>query len=672
MKKATLVAAAVVAVSAGSLIAASLLDLRVPAAHRERIETEVAWTAGIAGLGLAVPGALLLRRLPRHPIGWLLCLSGLHWCLDAAAGTWLAYSTWHGLPGGSAAFWIYQRFGAALMVWLPLLLLIYPSGRLPGGRARIAAWASLVAAGLMPLLSLVVPAAAAQQRAGSPMPAAFAGLNLDPASIPLPDGWWAPIFQASFVALPLGMIVPVAVVVSRYRQAAGDDRLRMRWLLWAAVIDLLVFGSVLILPELSSVALAPAVGLTGAAVVVAITRPTLLDVDRLLGGTVLYAAMAATVLAVDACVLGVTGLLLGRSLPERDAAVVAMLLVTAGYGPLRHRLWLLVRRLVLGRRDDPYRVVAGLAEQLERSSSPEDELLAVAVAVADAFRSPYVIVEVDRPGGEKVVATQGVPAGPSTTLPISYRGETVGRVVLPAGGPRVSLSRRDERLLADVVRQAAIAARNAHLVRELQRGRELIVAAREEERRRLRRDLHDGLGPALGGVALRIDTARNLAARRPEEADRLLKQAREDATAAVADVRRLVHDAAARLADQFARGLRGRTAPAPRAALAVCRALMCEAAGDHSRSAAAFDRAARAWSALPRPYDAMRARERQAEALIALGRIGPGRELLAGQYEQLFRLGARGDADRVAQRLREHGAEVPRLWRGGRRGYGDQ
>ncbi|GGN61512.1 hypothetical protein GCM10010112_18700 [Actinoplanes lobatus] len=542
VKKATPAAVAVVAVSAGSLIVASLLDLQVPSEHRERIVTEVAWTAGIAGLGLAVPGALLLRRLPRHPIAWLLCLSGIHWCLDAAAGTWLAYATFNDLPGASAAFWIYQRLGAALLTWLPLLLLIYPAGRLPGGRWRIAAYLSLVASCLMPLLSLAIPAAAAQQRAGEPMPAEFAGLNLDPTSIPLPDGWWVAIFQVSFLAIPLGMIVPVAVVVRRFRQADGYDRLRMRWLLWAAIIDLLVVVSVLVVPELSSVALAPAVGLTGAAVVVAIARPTLLDVDRLLGGTVLYAAMAATVLAVDACVLGATGLFLGQSLPERDAAVVAVLLVTAGYGPLRHRLWLLVRRLVLGRRDDPYRVVAGLAEQLERSTSPEDELLAVARAVAEAFRSPYVIVEVDRPGGEKVVATQGVPAGRTTTLPITYRGDTVGRVVLPAAGPRVSLSQRDERLLADMVRQAAVAARNAHLVGELQRGRELIVAAREEERRRLRRDLHDGLGPTLGGVALRIDTARNLAARRPEEADRLLRQAREDATAAVADVRRLVHD----------------------------------------------------------------------------------------------------------------------------------
>ncbi|PSL03276.1 LuxR family transcriptional regulator [Haloactinopolyspora alba] len=129
---------------------------------------------------------------------------------------------------------------------------------------------------------------------------------------------------------------------------------------------------------------------------------------------------------------------------------------------------------------------------------------------------------------------------------------------------------------------------------------------------------------------------------------------------------------AARLTDRFARGLRGRTAPGPRAALAVCRALLAVADGDHARAGTGFARAARAWDTLPRPYDAMLARERRAEALLAAGRGRQGRELLAQVYEHLFRLGARGDADRVAQRLREHDAVVPRLWRGGRHGYGDR
>jgi signal transduction histidine kinase len=197
---------------------------------------------------------------------------------------------------------------------------------------------------------------------------------------------------------------------------------------------------------------------------------------------------------------------------------------------------------VLGEREDPYRVVSGLAERLERTDGAEEQLMAIAAAVAEAFRSPYVGVEVEQVGGGRLVAEHGRRPAAVQFLPIAYRGEEVGRLLLPRDGVRAQLVTRDERLLADVVRQAAAAARLSSLAAQLQSSREQLVAAREEERRRLRRDLHDGLGPSLGAVVLRIDTARNLAAAEPEEADRLLRRARDDVAAALTDVRRLVHD----------------------------------------------------------------------------------------------------------------------------------
>lgn len=129
---------------------------------------------------------------------------------------------------------------------------------------------------------------------------------------------------------------------------------------------------------------------------------------------------------------------------------------------------------------------------------------------------------------------------------------------------------------------------------------------------------------------------------------------------------------AAELTDRFARGLRDRHAPGPQAALAACVAQLASANGNHETAATGWARTAQAWDGLPRPYDALLAREHQAEALIASGNGDEGQDLLAEIYEPLFRLGARGDADRVAQRLRDHGAEMPRLWRGGRKGYGDE
>jgi signal transduction histidine kinase len=539
-------AAATVVLAVAAVVFSALLDAGGDPAHRAEIVTEPGWVTGLSGLALAIPGAILLRRDPRHPVAWVLCVAGVHWALDGAASSWLVHATAADPPlaGGSFAFWVYQRLGAALLLSLPLLLLLYPDGRLPTGPWRIASLVSLGATALLPVALLFAPSTQAQDAAiGGEVPAVYRGLDLDPMTIPLPDGVWSALLAVSYALIPLSLIVPFAVVVRRFRAArTRDDRTRMRWLLWAAVVDLMVMATVSVLPPAwVSAGLLVAVTVTGFAVTVGIVRPHLLDIDRLLGGTVLYGALALTVVLVDLAVVAVARQLLGERLGERDAALVAILVVLAVYGPVRHRLWLLVRRLVFGRRDDRYGVVAGLAEQLERSDSPEDQLLATARTVALAFRVPYVGVEVDRAGG-RMLAEYGERPADTQPLPITYRDQEVGRLVLPTRRPRAALTGRDERLLADVVRQAAAAAHTAFLAEELQRSREEIVAAREEERRRLRRDLHDGLGPSLGAVGLRIETARNLARSSPDRADEVLRRAREDVATALADVRRLVHD----------------------------------------------------------------------------------------------------------------------------------
>jgi signal transduction histidine kinase len=537
----TLVGGALVFLAVAATVCAAVLDLSISAEQRAGDGLESGWISGVVGLALAVPGGLLVRKVPRNAVAWILCATGLHWALNGAAVAWVAYAVTHDpvLPGTAFAYWLYQRVGAGLLFSLPLLLVFYPDGRLPTGRWRWAVFASLTATAVLPATLLFVPARIGGALDDGGEPDAVRNLSMDLLSLPLPDSVWMILMRIGYAALPLSMLVPFAVVFRRYRQAAGLERTRMRWLVWAGVVDVLVMLSALILPQSAlGAGLFVAIAVTGGAIAVGVLRPRLVDIDRLLGGTVLYGALAAIVVAVDAAVLALVTTTLG----DRSAALVGLLVVLLVYGPLRNRLWLLVQRVVLGQRHDPYHIISGLAEQLERSDGPEDQLLAVARSVAEAFKSPYVAVEVHRTGGQTLLAEHGVAPASTQTLPITYRDETVGRLILAAGGPRAALSASDERLLADVVRQAAAAARSSYLAAELQRSRERLVEAREEERRRVRRDLHDGLGPALGGVALRIDTARNVLAARPEQADQLLRQAREDVAAALADVRRLVHD----------------------------------------------------------------------------------------------------------------------------------
>jgi signal transduction histidine kinase len=537
----TLVGGLFVALTLAATVTSVVLESRIGAERRAHDGLEAGWVSGLAGLALAVPGGLLVRRVPRNAVAWILCASGLHWAVDGAAVAWVAYSTAHPpiAAGTALAYWAYQRVGSALLFSLPLLLIFYPDGRMPRGWWRWACLASLGATAVLPATLLFVPARVANAMSEDSGPAAVRDLPIDLWTLPLPDSAWQVLLRIGYAALPISLVIPFAVVFRRYRAAAGLERTRMRWLLWAGVVDVLVMLSALVLPRSwVGAGLFVAIAVTGGAIAIGVLRPQLLDIDRLLGGTVLYGSLATIVVIVDAVILALVTTLLG----DRGAALVGLLVVLVVYGPLRNRLWRLVQRVVLGQRHDPYRIISGLAEQLERSDSPEHQLLAVARSVAEAFRAPYVAVEVHRTGGQALLAEHGTAPAETQTLPITYRDETVGRLILAAGGYRTALSPRDERLLADVVRQAAAAARSSYLAAELQQSRERLVGAREEERRRVRRDLHDGLGPALGGVALRIDTARNLLKSAPGKADGVLKQAREDVSAAVADVRRLVHD----------------------------------------------------------------------------------------------------------------------------------
>lgn len=533
------------AVTLTTVALTAVLDGMTPEAARVATESGLGWEIGLSGVLLAVPGALLLSRAPRNAVSWVVAGTALFWALDGLASSWLTYAVQSdpALPGASTAFWFVQRFGAWLLLGLPLLLLLYPDGRLPTGRWRTVSLVALGCTALLPVLVVTTPADLLDERAGATMPEPYRGLSLDPTSLPLPEAVVMPLLRLAFPLSAVGILLPLAVVVHRLRASSGDDRRRMRWLLWAGVVDALVMLGALLFPSTTiSLDLALAIGLTGLAVTVGILRPRAVDIDRLLGGTLVYGGLAVGVVVLDLAVLAAAGALMGNRFDERSALVVTLLLVAVVYVPLRAALWRAVRRWVLGQREDPYRVVAGLAERLERTDGPEEQLMAVAGSVAEAFRSPYVGVEVGAPGGRQLLAEHGRRPGAVQSLPIAYRGEHVGRLLLPRDGVRAHLVARDERLLADVVRQAAAAARTTSLAAELQASREQLVTAREEERRRLRRDLHDGLGPSLGAVVLRIDTARNLAASRPEEADRILRTARDDVAAALADVRRLVHD----------------------------------------------------------------------------------------------------------------------------------
>ncbi|MDQ4138434.1 MAG: histidine kinase, partial [Actinomycetota bacterium] len=529
------------AVGLAGCVAAIFLDVMIAASGRDA-PMSAGWSGALPGLAMLLPGALLFWRLPWHPIASVLLGFGMLWALDGTASAWVNYAYLFDpeAPFATFAFWFYARFGAVLLLPFQLLLLLFPDGRLPErGFWRALAIGSLCAVCVMPLAEILAPPGIGDGF-GDPLSNEVRAFDQPVLTLSLTPEIWAVIGMLVTPIVAAGTIGSLAVAVSRRIGASAERRSQLRWLLWAGVLFILslTLGQ-LVLPrgviaEASGVLV---IALFCWAVVVAVTKHNLYAIDRLLSWTLVYGIILGGVVLVDVALVA----LVGSVLDERTSAIVAVLIVTMLYAPLRERLFSLASRLVNGRRDDPYGVVSALATRLEESAESERQLEDLAHAVAEAFASSYVRVELDRPNGQRLVAESGTPGAGTVTLPLVYRGESLGRIEMEPGR-RPRLSDRDRQLLDDIARQAAAAVLATETSEELQRIRARLVTAREEERSRLRRQLHDDLGPLLAGIKLRLEAARNLGPGRVDEAQHLLSEAASETSGAVADIRRLVHD----------------------------------------------------------------------------------------------------------------------------------
>ena len=267
-------------------------------------------------------------------------------------------------------------------------------------------------------------------------------------------------------------------------------------------------------------------------------------VDRILSRSIVYATLTGAIIVTYAASV----VLLRSLLPGETPYAVALLSTGAAALvaiPLRDRLQRGVSRLLYGDRDDPYRAIARLGTHLEASVGAEQVPTVVVDTVAQALRLPFVAMELTDAGGSILAAAHGTPPSGDVDLlylPLTYRGEELGNLILAPRSPGETLNRADRRLLADLGRQAGPAIQAARLTADLRRSRERLVTTREEERRRLRRDLHDGVGPSLAGALMKMEVARARLSDDPDEANRLLAELTADTRRTIDEVRRLTYD----------------------------------------------------------------------------------------------------------------------------------
>jgi signal transduction histidine kinase len=480
------------------------------------------WLLGALGsLAYGGTGAILGARSRVERIPQLLGGIGLGQALSLLL---TEYALLGEVPLDWAALWIGTWLWAPSLVASGVLLpLLLPDGGLPSAR-----WQPAL------LLSLVAVTWTAISWALTPYE--LQDFPIEVRDLENPVGVAAaasPVVLGAGIALVLlALVLALASVAARWRASAGERRQQVKWILVGGAATVAVFAAGFFVPQpagevVSALAVIPIPAACG----VAALRHRLWDVDLVVSVGLRYGILSIVVIAVYAAVVSVLGAMTGA--PVIATAVVALVLL-----PLHSRLQRWVNRLVHGEPDDPATALTRLGERLEATSDPADvadRLLPEVVArIARLLHAPYAAIDLADGG----VVSVGEPPAEVDRVPLRYGGAVVGELQLA----RRSRSLRETQRLEQLGRQAAVAVHSVLLTRDARRARQLVVAAREEERRRLRWDLHDGIAPSIAALALQAETARDLVGQNPAAATQLLDRLVPRLNGAVADVRSLVHE----------------------------------------------------------------------------------------------------------------------------------
>jgi signal transduction histidine kinase len=523
-------------------------------------------------MAFAAAGVVVARRYPRNPVGWIFCGTALSLMIttDGELYSLLDYRVGNGsLPLGPVAAWLGSTFWGPAVALAPLAFLLFPDGRLPSPRWKVAVWVYLA---MFAAFLLALGANAASGVIGRPIELALSGHVAI-----LSQGRHGPFtraLQLTYGALPIGFAIALAGLVANTLRSSGERRQQMKWFMYGGAIFAV---SVAVQAPVRAISTSPpiAVAFSNAFLIVAlaglpvgasiaILRYRLYDIDVVISRTLVYGALAAFITAVYVGIVVGIGTLVGRGgQPNLLLSIVATAIVAVAFQPVRERLQKVANRIVYGNRATPYEVLSQFSEHVAESYAAADVLPRMARVLAEGtgaeradvwLRSGAMLRQASswpasQGGGAEParIVDDALPAMPEAdrAVDVRHQGELLGALSVTKRRGE-SLTPVEENLLNDLAHQAGLVLKNVGLTADLQSrledlraSRQRLVAAQDNERRRLERNLHDGAQQNLVALKVKLGLAEMLADKDPEKARVLLAELKGDTDEALDTLRDL-------------------------------------------------------------------------------------------------------------------------------------
>jgi signal transduction histidine kinase len=515
-------------------------------------------------LATVIAAGLVIARQPKNPIGWMLLCIGLVGLINSDTQLYsLLANTVHrkALFGAAFSAWLGSwLFDPPLALLVTLVLLLFPDGRLPSPRWRLVGWLSAAAV----MVASVGTAVGAIPRSSN--------YTVDGGGVLVTSSRTNPDLQAlSAVAFACGLICLGGLIV-RFRRSRGQERQQLKWFTYGGVVffaGLVVSLASVIGPsnnnapawvnsiqQLSTVAIPIAIA-------IAVLKYRLYDIDVVISRTLVYGALAAFITAVYVGIVVGVGTLIGSGgQPNLVLSIIATAIVAVAFQPVRERLQKIANRLVYGKRATPYEVLSQFSERVAESYAADDVLPRMARVLAHGTGAARADVWLR--AGDILRQAASCPADAAATEParlvgdslpgmpeidraveVRHQGELLGALTVTKRKGE-SLTPVEEKLLTDLAAQAGLVLKNVGLTAELiqrledlRASRQRLVAAQDEERRRLERNLHDGAQQNLVALKVKLGLAEMFAEKDPARTKQTLAELKVDTDEALETLRDL-------------------------------------------------------------------------------------------------------------------------------------